>query len=95
MQPQWFRSTFCTSLHPITNPIFNDILTTATPLDLQTALRHLGRNKAGGPSGLTTEILVHLDTQTQEEWLLPFVNACLKDKDIPTRIKRFNVWCIE
>jgi hypothetical protein len=51
-QPQWFWTTFRTSLHPITNPIFNDILTTATPLDLQTALRHLGRNKTGGPSGL-------------------------------------------
>jgi hypothetical protein len=33
-QPQWFRSTFHTSLHPVTNPIFDNILTTSTPLDL-------------------------------------------------------------
>ena len=94
-QPQWFRNTFHTSLNPATNPIFDDVLRPATTLDLQTALRHLGRNKAGGPSGLTTEMLVHLDTRTQEEWLLPFLNACIREKDIPSRIKRFNVWCIE
>jgi hypothetical protein len=40
-------------------------------------------------------MLVHLDTRTQEEWLLSFINACLRDKDIPTQNKRFNVWCIE
>jgi hypothetical protein len=41
--------------------------TQVTLQDLTSALRHLGRNKAGGPFGLTTEMLIHLSPETQEK----------------------------
>ena len=93
--PQWFRHTFRAVKEPRTNPIFHNTLRTVTMHDLTSALRHLGRNKAGGPSGLTTEMLIHLSPATQEKWLLPYINACFKARDVPSHTKSFNVWCIE
>jgi hypothetical protein len=93
--PQWFRHTFRAVKEPRTNPIFHNTLRTVTMHDLTSALSHLGRNKAGGASGLTTEMLIHLSPETQEKWLLPYINAWFKARDVPSHTKSFNVWCIE
>ena len=77
------------------DPKFKDVMKNTWLEELLGSLKKMGRKKAGGPSGLTVEMLLHLPEDIQREWLLPFINKCLQDKDIPPFLKKFYVWPTE
>ena len=66
-----------------------------TPSELDWALNKLGKNKSTGPSGLSAEMLLHASPAARAKYILPFANSCLRNKNTPSYLKRFYVWCIE
>ena len=63
--------------------------------ELRGALERLGRNKSGGPSQLTAEMLIFASPAAQAKYILSFLNACIENKNTRMFSKMFNVWCIE
>jgi hypothetical protein len=93
--PAWYRKAF----HRIKNDYVNpDLLHSMRPVtldELRGALERLGRNKSGGPSQLTAEMLIFASPAAQAKYILPFLNTCIENKNTPMFTKLFNVWCIE
>jgi hypothetical protein len=77
------------------DPSLRNSMSEVTPSELRFALKRMGKNKLGGPSGLTDEMLLYASSAAQEQYLLPFVNECIKNRNTPDWSKKFNVWCIE
>ena len=65
------------------------------PPELYSTIKRLRRTKAGGPSGLTTDMIYHLSPRTQETWILPILNHALQSRDLPVITKKFQVWATE
>jgi hypothetical protein len=63
--------------------------------ELREVLERLGRNKSGGPSQLTAEMLMFASPEAQAAFILPFLNLCIQQKNTPMFTKMFNIWCIE
>ena len=93
--PQWFQTQFHNIQDAQVNPRYAHILDPISIQGLRTGINKMGANKTGGPSGLTVEMLKYLPDETLEEWLLPFINHALTTGDIPSDMKKFNVWCTE
>ena len=59
-------------------------------------IKYLKKNMAGGRSRVTADLIQLLDKNTVRESLLPFINICLADEDLPLSAKLFVVlWAIE
>jgi hypothetical protein len=63
--------------------------------ELMFRIKCLKKNKAGGRSQVTADLLQLLDENTVREWLMPLINICLADEDLPPSAKLFAVWAIE
>ena len=95
--PPIIRDTFHPTHLPqkAADPKFNNVMRSTTMDETIASLRKMGKKKAAGPSGVTVEMLLHLPPDIQEEWLLPFLNKCLENRDIPPFLKKFYVWPLE
>ena len=93
--PRKFRRIFKNIKVGGVDPALRNSMSEVTPSELKFALKRMGKNKSGGPSGLTAEMLLHAPPAVQEQYLLPFVNECIKNRNTPDWSKKFNVWCIE
>jgi hypothetical protein len=81
-----------------TDYVYPDLAKSMRPVtieELREALECLGRNKSGGPSQLTAEMLIFASPEAQAKFILPFLNLCIQQKNTPMFTKMFNVWCIE
>jgi hypothetical protein len=63
--------------------------------ELTRRIKHLRKGKAGGRSQVTADLFQQLDADTVRDWVLPQVNNCLAQDDIPPSGKLFAVWAIE
>ena len=95
LMPQWYKETFSNIKTRHINHRLRTSMRTVTPSELRAALERLGKNKSGGPSQLTAEMLIYSSPAAQAKFLLPFVNMCILNRDTPMFTKKFNVWCIE
>jgi hypothetical protein len=78
--PRKFRRIFKNIKVGGVDPALRNSMSEVTPSELKFALKRMGKNKSGGPSGLTTEMLLHAPPAVQEQYLLPFVNECIKNR---------------
>ena len=95
LMPTWYKETFHNVKTRRINPDLAKSMRPVTDAELRAALTRLGKNKSGGPSQLTAEMLVHASPTAQKEFLLPFVNECIRHQNTPVFTKNFNVWLIE
>ena len=93
--PAWYRKTFGNIKNSTINPALANSMRAVSPTELKAALSRLGKNKTGGPSHLTAEMLIFASESAQLQYILPFVNQCIKNKNTPLFTKNFNVWLIE
>ena len=93
--PQWYRKTFANVKNTYVNPALANSMRQVSPSELRAALSRLGRNKSGGPSTLTAEMLIFASDSAQMQYILPFVNQSIINKNTPEFTKKFNVWLIE
>ena len=93
--PQWYRKTFGNIKNSYINPALANSMRTVSSTELRAALARLGKNKTGGPSQLTAEMLLFASDTAQTQYLLPFVNQCISKKNTPIFTKKFNVWLLE
>ena len=91
----WFKKMFHTTHTPAPKAIYAHIMDPVNLVELTRRIKHLRKGKAGGRSQVTADLLQQLDTETVKEWVLPFVNNCLEQDDIPPTGKLFAVWAIE
>ena len=95
LMPLWYRKAFKRIKNDYVNPDLATSLRPVTLEELRAALDRLGRNKSGGPSQLTAEMLIYASPEAQARFILPFVNMCLLNKNTPMFTKQFNVWLLE
>ena len=95
LMPQWYRKTFHNIKTRRINPDLANSMRPVSEAELRSALARLGKNKTGGPSELTAEMLVFASPAAQTAFILPFVNECIRHKNTPMFTKNFNVWLIE
>ena len=93
--PHWFRTVYHNVLQGKVHSMYDKILDPISTAQLKQGMKAMGRNKTGGPSGLTVEMLRDLPDDILQEWLLPFLNQALQTGNIPQFAKNFNVWCTE
>ena len=93
--PPWYKNTFHNTQHPSSSTIYDNILDPASPDELKSTIKRMKRKKAGGPSGLTTDMLYHLLPDTQDTWILPILNHALRTHNLPSLTKKFQVWATE
>ena len=93
--PAWYRKTFRRIKTDYVHPDLAKSMRPVTIEELREALERLGRNKSGGPSQLTAEMLIFASPEAQAKFILPFLNLCIQQKNTPMFTKMFNVWCIE
>jgi hypothetical protein len=89
--PTWYKETFHNVKTRRINPDLAKSMRPVTDAELRAALTRLGKNKSGGPSQLTAEMLVHASPTAQKEYLLPFVNECIRHQNTPVFTKKCNV----
>ena len=94
MEP-WFRELFHTTHTPKPQQRYEHIMNEVGMKELMFRIKRLKKNKAGGRSRVTADLLQLLDEDTVREWLMPLINRCLADEDLPPSAKLFAVWAIE
>ena len=94
MEP-WFKEMFHTTRTPKPHQRYEHIMNAVGLKELLFRIKCLKKNKAGGRSRVTADLIQLLDETTVSEWLLPLVNDCLADEDLPPTAKLFAVWAIE
>ena len=92
--PKWYRTTFANVKNSYVNPALANSMRQVSPSELRAALSRLGKNKSGGPSTLTAEMLIFASDSAQMKYIHPFVNQCIINKNTPAFTKKY-VWLIE
>jgi hypothetical protein len=81
---------------PALKAIYTHIVDPVNIAELSRRIKHLRKGKAGGQSQVTADLLQQLDADTVRDWVLPLVNNCMAQDDIPpSGGKLFAVWAIE
>ena len=93
--PPWFKRMFHTTHNPVPQQKYEHIMNPVTLKQLVHRIKHLSKKKAGGRSKVTSDLIQLLDEDTVREWLLPLINQCLSQEDLPPTAKKFAVWAIE
>jgi hypothetical protein len=93
--PQWFQEMFHNVRQHESDPIYNHIMDDVNLPELNRVLAHMGKNKSPGGTLITVEHLHYLSDEQKQKWLIPYLNDCLSDKDIPRYTKPFNIWNTE
>jgi hypothetical protein len=91
----WFKKLFHTTHTPAPKAVYAHIMDPVTLVELKRRIKHLRKGKAGGRSQVTADLMQQLDMETVRGWVLPLVNNCLAQDDIPPTGKLFAVWAIE
>ena len=68
----WFREMFHTTCTPDANPAYGHVMDPITASELNYRIKCLKKNKAGGRSGITADILQMLDSDIIAQWLFFF-----------------------
>lgn len=94
--PAWTHSAF--NMERIqqgkTDPLFDTTTDEITMEELERAIKTTSPHKAGGPSGVTIDMIKAAPRQIWEA-LKDYINAALLTGDIPDEGKTFQIWCIE
>ena len=78
-------------IHTRRQPGYGHVMDPITASELHYRIKCLKKNKAGGRSGITADILQMLDSDIIVQWLLPLLNACLINEDMPGSAKLFAI----
>jgi hypothetical protein len=93
--PTWVRSTFFTTKSPQPHPRYAHVMDPVTLPELKHRIKCMKKNKAGGRSGVTADLLQILDDPILINWILPLINAFMILEDMPPTAKLFAIWAIE